>query len=79
MRTVGVLLLACGLAAQAQEKSMSGDWVIDFDYLGSTMYDRALIRDEAGRISGVFAGQSITGTRTGNKLVFHALSGGAHG
>ncbi|HTF63267.1 MAG TPA: acetamidase/formamidase family protein [Edaphobacter sp.] len=78
LRQVCLLVFACSFA-HAQEKSIAGDWVLDFDYLGSKMYDRALIQDENGKISGTFSGQPILGTRTGNKVVFHSTSEGGHG
>ena len=78
LRHVWLVVFACGFAC-AQENSIAGDWVLDFDYLGSKMYDRALIQDENGKLSGTFLGQPFTGTRTGNKVVFHSTSGSGHG
>ncbi|WP_213807762.1 acetamidase/formamidase family protein [Granulicella sp. dw_53] len=78
LKLICVVTLACSIAP-AQEKSIAGDWIVDFDYLGSKMYDRTLIQDTNGSISGTLLGQRFVGTRTGTKILFRGTTGGAEG
>ncbi|WP_246153725.1 acetamidase/formamidase family protein [Terriglobus albidus] len=78
LKQVCWLAVACSVV-HAQERSIAGDWIVDFDYLGSKMYDRALIQDANGSLSGSLLGQPFVGTRTGTKVSFHSTNGSVSG
>ncbi|WP_263365682.1 acetamidase/formamidase family protein [Edaphobacter bradus] len=73
-----LLFFACHLA-QAQGKPITGDWIVDFDFLGSKMYGRAAIREENGSLSGTLLGQPIVGTRSGTMISFRSTQGDSKG
>lgn len=73
-----LLFFACNLA-HAQDKPVTGDWIVDFDFLGSKMYDRAAIQEINGSLSGTLLGQPIVGTRSGTVIAFRSAKGDSRG
>ncbi|MCU1323209.1 MAG: putative acetamidase/formamidase [Acidobacteriaceae bacterium] len=69
------LLWLISTAAYGQQKPITGDWVVELDFLGSKMYNRAELVEENGSLSGVFMGQQIVGRRTGNVIAFAPNAG----
>jgi len=77
-RFCALCFVACTVA-HAQNNPITGDWIIDFDFLGSKMYDRATFAEDHGVLSGTVLGQSIVGTRSGTVIAFRSATGTVKG
>jgi amidase len=75
-----LLLLVPGvlLAQSAQEAArpasggVSGRWVVNTDYFGSTIYYRMELKQEGEKLTGNFDGDKLEGTLKGNAIYFLA-------
>jgi acetamidase/formamidase len=81
MRKVLLLLLFVPgvlLARSAQETTrpantgVSGRWVVNTDFYGSTIYFRMVLKQEGEKLSGDFDGDKLEGTLKGNNVYFLA-------
>ena len=81
MRKVLFLLLFVPgvlLARSAQEVArpantgVSGRWVVNTDFYGSTIYSRMELKQEGEKLSGNFDGDKLEGTLKGNNIYFQA-------
>ena len=52
--------------------SVSGEWLVTRDLYGNPLYQRMTLKLENGKLSGVFAGDKLEGTLSGNALHFVA-------
>jgi amidase len=74
------LLLVPGvlLAQSAQEPArpanagVTGSWMVNTDYFGSTIYYRMELKQEGEKLSGDFGGDKLEGTVKGNAIYFFA-------
>jgi amidase len=75
-----LLLLVPGvlLAQSAQEPArpanagVSGSWMVNTDYFGSTIYYRMELKQEGEKLTGDFGGDKLEGTLKGNAVYFFA-------
>ena len=65
------IVLAPGVIAQNPE-GVSGEWLITRDVYGNPLYQRMTLTFQNGKVTGVFAGDKLEGTLTGNVLHFVA-------
>lgn len=70
-----ILMLFCLVSTAVYAQKTTGDWIVESDFLGSKMYDRAELVEHDGAISGSFMGQAIVGRRDGNDIVLEAPLG----
>jgi acetamidase/formamidase len=63
------LALAPGVIAQSAG-SISGEWLITRDAYGSPLYQRMTLTVQEGKVSGLFDGDKLDGTLSGNALHF---------
>jgi amidase len=52
--------------------NVSGEWLVTRDVYGNPLYQRMTLKLESGRLSGVFSGDKLEGTLSGNALHFVA-------
>jgi amidase len=75
-----LLLLVPGilLAQSAQEPArpanagITGSWMVNTDYFGSTIYYRMELKQEGEKLTGEFGGDKLEGTLKGNAVYFFA-------
>jgi acetamidase/formamidase len=75
-----LLLLIPGvlLAQSAQEPArpanagVTGSWMVNTDYFGSTIYYRLELKQEGEKLTGEFSGDKLEGTLKGNAIYFFA-------
>ena len=63
------LALVPGVTAQSAG-SISGEWLITRDAYGNPLYQRMTLTVQDGKVSGLFDGDKLDGTLTGNALHF---------
>lgn len=54
------------------EQGVSGKWIANADFLGTTIYLRMELKDEGGKLTGNFDGDKLEGTLAGNSIHFVA-------
>jgi hypothetical protein len=74
----GFVLASSSRAAGAQNSAhqanagLSGRWIVDADFYGTTIFFQMHLREEAEKLTGDFGGDKLEGTITGNSIHFVA-------
>jgi acetamidase/formamidase len=66
------ILVLLSSAAWAQNPGVTGEWLVTRDLFGNPLYQRMTLKLENGKVSGVFAGDKLEGTLSGDALHFVA-------
>jgi len=74
---IDLLLLGVSPAVRAANSEshapdLTGDWIVNADLWGSSIFYRLELKDEAGKLTGNFGGDKLEGTVTGNSIYFLA-------
>jgi hypothetical protein len=58
--------------AQQMNPDVSGKWIVNAEFFGTTISFRMHLKEEAGKLTGDFDGDKLQGTVTGNSIHFVA-------
>ena len=58
--------------AESHAPDLTGDWIVNADLWGSSIFYRLKLKEDAGKLTGTFGGDKLEGTVTGNSVYFLA-------